>query len=87
MTHLRLVRDCATPPSPPSGGSLSADYRETVLIEEMTRRLVMLDQARGELFAALAHRDGDNAVAAARRLRSAAWLICDVGDMYTRPAV
>ena len=68
MTHLHLVNGASRPVR---GGSVSADSRELILIEEMTRRLVVLDEARGELFAALARHDGDTAVAAARRVRSA----------------
>lgn len=86
--HLRLVTEKDVMPpasSPPRGGSIAADRREFWLIEELTRKLVILDTVRGELFAALAHRDVETACKAARKMTSVAELLREPVDRYTRP--
>lgn len=85
-THLRLVGDeRVMPPAPPTGGSIAADRREYWLIEELTRRLVLLDSVRAELFAALAARDAETACLAARKMTSVAELIRVPVDRYNAP--
>jgi hypothetical protein len=70
-----------------AGGSVSADTREHALYEQLTRNLALLDRARGELFAAIAHRDAATALKAARKFRSVGELLAMCADRYEAPVL